>query len=217
MSFIMKTLLQKQTVWQTIAPILFKRYKRDKSYLDYQEPWQLLIAVILSAQTTDDGVNKVTPTLFRDYRTPKALAKASEIDVAKIIRSIGYYNAKARYIVATAKILVEKFDNQVPRTEKELLTLPGVGRKTAVVVLANLFNQYVGISTDTHVVRFANRFGFSHSQNAVIVERDMCAVIPQKDWHRAGYAIKEYGRREGKARGYFPENDPLWQSIKNKK
>ena len=199
-----------KTTWQTIAPILLKRYKREKSYLDYNAPWELLIAVILSAQTTDDGVNKITPELFRQYPTPALLAKGSEIHIAKIIRPIGYYNAKARYIKATAKILTEKFGGQVPQTEAELLTLPGVGRKTAVVILANLFNQHVGISTDTHVIRFANRFGFSHSQNAAIVERDMCAVIPQKDWHKAGYAIKEYGRREGKARGYLPENDPLW-------
>lgn len=207
------SLTNPKKTWQAIAPILLARYRRDKSYLDYNEPWQLLIAVILSAQTTDDGVNKITPELFRHYPTPAALAKGSEINIAKIIRPIGYYNAKARYIKATAKILTEKFGGQVPQTEGQLLTLPGVGRKTAVVILANLFNQHVGISTDTHVIRFANRFGFSRSQNASIVERDMCAVIPQKDWHKAGYAIKEYGRREGKARGYDKTIDPLWQQL----
>ena len=199
--------------WSIIWPVLNKHYKRTATFLDHKNIWQLLIAVILSAQTTDDGVNKITPELFKKYPAPKDLAQAPIADILKIIRRVGYFNAKARYIKQTAEKVLHDFKGKVPGDEASLRTLPGVGRKTAVVVLSNGFGKDVGIAVDTHVIRFAHRFNLSHSTNADVIERELKEIIPQKYWKRAGYAIKEYGRKQGKARGYIKESDPLWQAL----
>ena len=200
-------------IWSIIWPVLNKKYKRTATFLDHKNIWQLLIAVILSAQTTDEGVNKITPELFKQYPTPQKLAEASMADISKIIRRVGYFNAKARYIQQTAEIVFKKFESNVPDNEIDLRSLPGVGRKTAVVVLSNGFGKNVGIAVDTHVIRFAHRFGLSGANNPDIIERELKEIIPQKYWNRAGYAIKEYGRKEGKARGYSKEEDPLWRAL----
>lgn len=199
--------------WQKIWPVLNKTYRRTRTYLDHRNAYELLIAVILSAQMTDEGVNKVTKELFKKYPTPEKLAAAPLGKIAKNIKSINYYNAKARYIKATAQLLVKNFKSKVPRDEESLLTLPGVGRKTAVVVLSHLGDKNFGIPVDTHVIRFAKRFGLSKSNNADKIEKDLQNIIPKKDWKRAAYAIKDYGRKEGKARGYDAKNDPLWQCL----
>jgi endonuclease-3 len=162
---------------------------------------------------TDEGVNKVTKELFKKYPTPEKLAAAKLGQVAKDIKSINYYNAKAKYIKKTAELLVKNFKGKVPRDEESLLTLPGVGRKTAVVVLSHLGDRNFGIPVDTHVIRFAKRFGLSKSNNAEKIEKDLQKIIPKKDWKRAAYAIKDYGRKEGKARGYHKNNDPIWQAV----
>lgn len=200
--------------WNVISPVLLKRYKRDATFLDFKNPFELLIAVILSAQTTDDGVNKVTPILFKKYPTPKKLATASLADIEKILHPVGYYRAKARYVKRTAEIVAKEFKNIVPQDEIQLRTLPGVGRKTAVAVLSNAFGMNIGIPVDTHVIRFVQRFGISKSKNPDVIERELLAIIPKKDWRRAGYAIKEYGRKEGKARPYNPLVDPVMQKLK---
>lgn len=207
------SLKQRAGLWKSLWPVLEKHYKREKTFLNHNNVWELLIAVILSAQTTDNGVNKITPALFKKYPTPQHLMNADVQDVSKIIHSIGHYNAKARYIQATAARIVQEFDGHVPNDEASLRTLPGVGRKTAVVVLANGFNQHVGIAVDTHVIRFAHRFGLSDHKNPDKIERDLVQVIPQYLWTRASYAIKEYGRKEGKAAGYKEELDPLWKAF----
>ncbi len=199
--------------WAQIWPILNKTYKRTATFLDYRNPWELLIAVILSAQTTDEGVNKVTKELWKKYPKPADLAKAPIADIAKIIHRVGYYNAKARYIKKTAQMIVGEFKGKIPDTEEALRTLPGVGRKTAVVVLSNAFKRDVGIAVDTHVIRFAHRFKLSKSKNPDIIERDLKELIPQKYWKRAAYAIKEYGRKEGRARGYKEGEDPLVYAL----
>jgi endonuclease-3 len=207
--------MNRQTeIWNSIGPLLLKRYKRTATFLDHQNTWQLLIAVIMSAQMTDDGVNKVTPALFKKYPHPSDLSKASIASIVKIIKPINYHNAKARYIKQTAQIIVKTFNGNVPDNEADLLTLPGVGRKTAVAVLANGFGKHIGIPVDTHVIRFAHRFKLSRHRDPSKIEQDLLKIIPKKDWNRAGYAIKEYGRKEGKARGYHPEHDPLWQTFK---
>ncbi len=200
-------------IWQKLWPVLNRTYKRSATFLDYRNPWELLVSVILSAQTTDDGVNKVTKELFKKYPKPKDLANASLFAITQIIRSIGYYNSKARYIKETAKLINKKYKCIVPQTEEELRTLPGVGRKTAVVVLSNAFEKNVGIPVDTHVIRFAHRFHLSQAKNPDRIESDLQKIIPQKYWKRASYAIKEYGRKEGRARGYDKESDPLWQAL----
>lgn len=200
--------------WKVISPVLLKRYKRDATFLDFKNPFELLIAVILSAQTTDDGVNKVTPVLFKKYPTPKKLAAAPLADLEKILHPVGYYRAKARYVKRTAAIIEKEFKNVVPQEEIQLRTLPGVGRKTAVAVLSNAFGMNIGIPVDTHVIRFVQRFGISKSKNPDVIERELLAIIPKKDWRRAGYAIKEYGRKEGKARPYNSLIDPVMQKLK---
>lgn len=207
-------LLEKRlATWNTLWPILNKHYKRDKTFLDHTNVWELLIAVILSAQTSDNGVNKITPTLFKKYPTPEKLMRGELADISKIIHSIGHYNSKARYIKETARIVVERFNGNVPDTEEDLRSLPGVGRKTAVVVLANGFGKNVGIAVDTHVIRFARRFNLSNAKNPDKIEEDLKKIIPKRLWNRAAYAIKEYGRKEGKAAGYKPDLDPLQQVL----
>src|SRR5690606_7665425 len=141
----------KKQIWNVVWPILNKRYKRTETYLHYRNPWELLVSVILSAQTTDDMVNKVTPDLFKQYPTPQALAKAPIAAIANRIKKIDYYNSKARYIKQISNILVQQFDGKIPVDEQQLRTLPGVGRKTAMVVLSHIGNdENIGIPVDTH-------------------------------------------------------------------
>lgn len=196
-------------IWKRLSPVLLRRYKRDRTFLDYRTPWELLVAVILSAQTTDDLVNTVTPGLFAVYPGPKEMAKAPLGKLAELIKRVNYFNAKAKYLHATATILVQKYNGVVPLDEKLLRSLPGVGRKTAIAVLTNLTDEPYGIPVDTHVIRFAARFGLSQSKNPDRIEQDLLKIIPKKDWKRSGYAIKEYGRKEGRARNYKPDEDPI--------
>lgn len=202
-----------QDIWKKIWPVLSKKYKRSATFLDYKNPWELTVAVILSAQTTDDGVNKITPLLFAKYPTPKDLAKAKINDVEKILRPVGYYHAKTRYIIGAAKVVSDLFGGVVPDDEIEIQKLPGVGRKSAVAIISNAFNKNIGIPVDTHVIRFVDRFKLSRSKDPSKIEKELLALILKKDWKRAGYAIKEYGRKEGKARGYKRDEDPLMQVL----
>jgi endonuclease-3 len=202
-----------EETWGIVGPVLLARYKRSKTFLDYKTIFQLLIAVILSAQTTDEAVNKVTAVLFKKYKTPKALAQADIRDVEKIIHSLGYYHTKSRYIIETARMVVENFGGKVPTDEPSLRTLRGVGRKTAVVVLSNTVDPNIGIPVDTHVIRFAKRFDLSRAKNPDTIEKDLKHIIARAEWKRASYAMKEYGRKEGKAAGYKKERDPLIEAL----
>lgn len=210
-------LKKSKAIWQKIGPVLLKQYRRDKTFLDFQNPWQLSVAVTLSAQTTDEGVNKVTPFLFKTFPTPEALAKAPLEKIEKIISSLGFYRSKAKYIKAAAKIVAEEFGGIIPHDPDQLQRLPGVGRKSAVAIISNVYPKYanIGIPVDTHVIRFVKRFNLTQATDPSKIEQDLMQIIPKKDWKRAGYAIKEYGRKEGKARGYKKEEDPLVKLIKN--
>lgn len=208
-----KSRINPKETWQKIWPVLNSHYKRTKTYLDHTNAFELLIAVILSAQMTDEGVNKTTKDLFKKYGTPEKLAKAPVGDIANAIKGINYFNAKSRYIKAIAQLLVKNFNGNIPRDEASLLTLPGVGRKTAVVVLSHLSDKNFGIPVDTHVIRFAHRFELSKSKNPNQIEKDLQTIIPKEHWKRAAYAIKDYGRKEGKARGYDKTKDPVWQTV----
>ncbi len=196
-------------IWAMIGPILLTKYKRDKTFLDYTNPWELLVAVILSAQTTDELVNKITPALFKKYPTPAKMAKANIADIQMLVQKVNYFRMKAGYLKKTAEILCKDFGGTVPLDIDKLQTLAGVGRKTAVAVMTNLAREPHGIPVDTHVIRFAHRFKLSRHTDASKIEQDLLQIIPKKDWKRAGYAIKEYGRKEGKARGYKKDEDPL--------
>jgi endonuclease-3 len=198
-----------KALWQKIGPVLLKKYRRDKTFLDYGSPWELLVAVILSAQTTDELVNKITPALFKKYPTPQKLAKAPIGDIQLLVQKVNYFRMKAGYLKKTAEILVKDFGGTVPLDIDALQRLAGVGRKTAVAVMTNLAPEAHGIPVDTHVIRFAHRFKLSRHTDASKIEQDLLQIIPKKDWKRAGYAIKEYGRKEGKARGYKKDEDPL--------
>ena len=206
--------LQK-SIWKAIWPVLGRRYKRTKTFLNYANTWELLAAVILSAQMTDEGVNAITPELFKKFPTVESMAKAPVLEIAKYVRKVNYFNSKSNYLKKTAQLLIQNFDGKVPDTVEELMTLSGVGRKTAVAVLANGFKKFVGIAVDTHVIRFASRFKLSSSKNPVQIEKDLMEIIPKKDWNAASYAIKEYGRKEGRARGYIPDEDPVWNAFKS--
>lgn len=203
-------------IWRKIGPTLLKQYRRDKTFLDYANPWQLSVAVTLSAQTTDEGVNKVTPLLFKTFPTPEALARSPIEKIEKIISSLGFYRVKAKYIKAAAQVVVNDFKGVIPHDPDLIQKMPGIGRKGAIAVISNAYPKYanIGIPVDTHVIRFVKRFGLTRATNPSKIEQDLLQIIPKKDWKRAGYAIKEYGRKEGKARGYKQELDPLVQILK---
>ena len=162
--------------------------------LDYDDPWHLLVAVILSAQTTDVGVNKVTPMLFARFPGPAELAGADVLEVEEIVRPTGFYHQKTRSIMAAARIVLEEFDGRVPDTMEGLMRLPGVARKTANIVIANAYGKVEGIAVDTHVFRLAHRFGLTDEKDPDKVERDLCALLPREDWYAVNYRFIDHGR-----------------------
>ncbi|MCL4078393.1 endonuclease III [Coriobacteriia bacterium Es71-Z0120] len=162
--------------------------------LTYESPFQLLVAVMLSAQTTDVTVNKVTPELFAAYPTPEALAAADQADVERIIYRTGFFRNKAKNIIAAARMIVSEFGGEVPRTMEELTRLPGVARKTANIVLYNAFGILDGIAVDTHVLRLAQRLGLSAHKDAEKVERDLMALFPREEWGTITYRLIDHGR-----------------------
>ena len=163
--------------------------------LDRETPFQLVIATILSAQTTDERVNMVTPELFRRYPTPEAMAKAPLPALEKIIRSTGFFRMKAKSIKGAAAGLRERFGGEVPRTLAELITLPGVARKTANVVLGTAYGLAEGVVVDTHVQRLSMRLGFTRATDPKDIEKDLMKVIPQQSWIRFSHQVIWHGRR----------------------
>lgn len=153
------------------------------------------MAVILSAQCTDERVNQVTPTLFARFPDMHALAKANVREIERLIYSTGFYRNKAKNLVALARILVERFNGKIPRDFKTLHSLPGIGRKTANVIMAEAFGEAPGITVDTHVKRLAKLLGFTKSDNAAIVERELMQIFPQKVWRDLPLLLIFHGRR----------------------
>jgi endonuclease-3 len=180
--------------------------KLDEAYPDvtcaliHESPFQLLIATILSAQCTDEVVNQVTKTLFVKYRTPRELAYANPAEVEKEIRPTGFFRNKTKSIVGAAKKIVEEFSGEVPRTMDQLLTLPGVARKTANVVLGTAFGIAVGVVVDTHVTRLANRLDLSRNTDPKKIELDLMKSIPQERWVLFSHQLIWHGRRVCQAR-----------------
>jgi len=183
---------------ERLAPIYAERleaeYGDPHAALDFVDPYQLLIAVILSAQTTDVGVNKATPALFERYPTPADLAEADQEDVEGYVKTLGFYHQKARNIIATARCIVTDFDGQVPDTMEGLTSLRGVARKTANIVLGEAFGKVEGIAVDTHVFRLAHRFGLTTEHDQDKVERDLMGIFPSDHWHRVNYDMITHGR-----------------------
>jgi endonuclease-3 len=174
--------------------VLHERYPYAHCELDFDSPLQLLVATILSAQTTDVMVNKVTPTLFAKYPTAADLAAADREEMEAILKPTGFYRAKTNSVMKLGAALVERFDGEVPPRMKDLVTLPGVGRKTANVVLGNAFG-IPGITVDTHVGRLVRRFGWTEEQDPVKVEHIVGALIPRKDWTMLSHVLIFHGRR----------------------
>jgi len=178
----------------TALRALKKNYPDAHCALIHENSWQLLIATMLSAQCTDDMVNKVTPVLFEAYTTPEALGGAPIGSVEKIVRPTGFYKNKARAIKQTSQDLVDRYKSEVPRTMEELIELRGVGRKTANVVLGNAFNINFGVVVDTHVGRLSRRMGFTAEKDPIKVEQDLMGLVPQEDWTLISHLFISHGR-----------------------
>jgi endonuclease III len=178
-----------------ILDILEQAHPEATCALHYRNPYELVMATILSAQCTDERVNMVTPALFARYPTPKALAGARTEDVEEIIRSTGFYRAKTKSLLGNARALVADHGGEVPRTMAEMVKLPGVGRKTASVVLGHVYDIAEGIAVDTHVLRVSNRLGIARGDDPIEVERQLMAIIPQERWTRTTDLLIFHGRK----------------------
>lgn len=185
---------QKEKRATQIVKRLKKKYPNAKIVLNFSNNWELLVAVILSAQCTDKKVNEVTEKLFKKYRTLDDYVKANPQEFEKMVHSTGFYRAKAKNILASAKIIKERFGGHVPRAMTEILTLPGVARKTANVVLGNAFEISEGIAVDTHVRRLSQRMGLTKNNNPEKIEKDLMAIVPKKDWFKLTYLLIDHGR-----------------------
>lgn len=176
-----------------IFDIIGEMFPNAKAELIFTNPFELLIATVLSAQTTDIKVNEVTKDLFLRYPTPNDLQNAMQEDVEKHIKTIGLYRTKAKNIIALSKILVEEFASEVPKTHEEIMRLPGVGRKTANVVLSEAFGV-PGIAVDTHVLRTSNRLRLANSTDPYVVEKQLMEKFDPKDWHLLHHRLIFFGR-----------------------
>lgn len=192
--------LAKSKDFSLVLKKLKKHYPYAHCALNFTNPFELLIATILSAQCTDERVNKVTEVLFKKYKKPSQLARASVAEIEDYIRSTGFYKNKAKNIKASCEILSEKYNDQVPADMESLVELQGVGRKTANVVLGNAFGIASGVVVDTHVTRLANRLGWVKSDDAVDIEKKLNALCPQKDWIMLSHYMITHGRAVCKAR-----------------
>ncbi len=188
--------------------ILERTYPGAQTALEHRNPYELLIAVILSAQCTDARVNMTTPLLFKKYPTPEKLANAAGRDVERIVKSCGFYRAKARNVVAASRDIVQRFGGRVPAQREALESLAGVGRKTASVVLANAFDE-PALAVDTHVFRIAHRLGLTTGKTPLDVEHDLIAVVPRKKWGLATHWFILHGRAICKAPRPLCDRCPL--------
>ena len=182
-----------------IVDILTKEYPGARTALEYGDPLQMLVSTILSAQCTDAKVNEVTRTLFKKYRTVEDFAGARLPTLQKEIRQTGFFRNKAKNIKATSRILIEEYDGQVPRTMAELLTLPGVARKTANIVLQNAYGIIDGIAVDTHVRRLSQRLSLSRNKDPNKIEQNLMRIVPKRDWALISDLLIWHGRRVCKA------------------
>jgi endonuclease-3 len=186
---------------QRIYHALLNEYADAHCELNYSSPHELLIATILSAQATDVGVNKATPALFEAFPSPADYARATPQQIEPYVKSLGFFRQKAKSIHAAMSAIVERFNGQVPQTMEELLTLRGVARKTANVVLGNAFSRSEGVVVDTHVIRLANRFKLTRHSDPAKIERDLMSLFTPDQWTMLSHLLIFHGRRACKARG----------------
>jgi endonuclease III len=183
-----------------ILVLLKRTYPNATCSLNYQTPVQLLVATILSAQCTDERVNQVTPALFSRFPDAKALANADLEELETLIRSTGFYRNKAKNIQGACRKIVHEFQGEIPKQMELLVTLPGVARKTANVVLAHGYNIIQGVTVDTHVKRLSNRLGLTEESDPIKIERDLMRLLPQPDWENWSIRLIYHGRAICKAR-----------------
>ncbi len=199
---------------QKLNRALTKLFPKAEIELNFTNPWELLVAVQLSAQSTDKNVNKITEKLFTKYKTLADYVKAGESEVGRRafeqdIFASGFYRNKAKNILGAAKMLTDVFGSRVPKTMEEILKLPGVARKTGNVVLAEAHSVVVGVTVDTHVIRFVSRFDLSDSRDPKKIEKDLMLLLPKKEWAHFTHRVIHYGRYVAPARKYDTSKDPL--------
>ena len=204
----MYVFLSFQAVTQLLSK-LKELFPHASMVLNYSNNFELLVAVILSAQCTDKMVNSVTEELFKKYVTLDGYVNADVAQFEEAIKSTGFYKNKAKNVLGAAKVIKEKFSGKVPETMEEMLTIPGVARKTANVVLGNAYGIVLGIAVDTHVRRFAIRFDLSGYTDPVRIEQDLMRLLPKKEWFNFTYYMIEYGRQVCMARKHDCNGHPL--------
>lgn len=197
-----------------IIEILKKRYPDATCSLDFETPFQLMVAVMLSAQCTDERVNKTTPYLFKKYGTPESIVKMNIDTLEEIIRPCGFYKNKAKNIKKTAEIILTKYKGTVPSTMEELIKLPGVGRKSANVIMLEAFNNPQGIAVDTHAKRISNRLGLSNNSNPEKIEQDLKKVIPQEYFKDVNHLFMWHGRNICTAKNPKCDECPIYKFCK---
>jgi endonuclease-3 len=208
--------LSKKSVAARVLALLAERYPRPATHLAHKTPWELLAATLLAAQCTDERVNTVTPALFARWPDPAAMAKAAPEEVEAYIRSTGFFRNKARNLVGAARRITEQYGGEVPKRMEALITLPGVARKTANVVLFGAYGINDGIAVDTHVGRISYRLGLTAAQDPVRAERDLVALFPRAEWGNLNHRLVWFGRQVCTARspscavcemaGFCPKN-----------
>ncbi|MUM78128.1 endonuclease III [Pseudodesulfovibrio sp. F-1] len=179
---------------------LKRRYPAPAPALDWSDAWELLVATVLAAQCTDERVNKVTPVLFAHWPDIASLAEADVAEVADVVRSTGFFRNKAKNLKASANRIIEVYGGEVPRTMADLITLPGVARKTANIVLSNAFGVFEGIAVDTHVKRLAFRLGLTKNIDPVRIEKDLMPLYPRETWGEINHFLVYFGREVCPAR-----------------
>ena len=190
-----RTLETRSTLARNVVKRLKKAYPGATCALDHHSPYQLLVATVLSAQCTDVRVNMVTPSLFAKYPTAEGLAQAEQADVEAIIRSTGFFRNKAKNLIGMAGALMDRHDGKVPADMEQLRLLPGVGRKTANVVLGNAFGMNEGVTVDTHVARLSKLLGLTRHTDPIKIETDLMALVPRKDWTILSHLLIWHGRQ----------------------
>jgi endonuclease-3 len=210
----MKNIEKKKKLFEKINKELKRIYPKAKIALNFSNPWELLVAVILSAQTTDKKVNEITEKLFKKYKTIDDYAKANLKEFENDIKGVNYYKNKAKFILENAKIIKEKFGGKVPRTMEELLQLKGVARKTANIVLSVAYNIYEGIAVDTHVKRLTRLLGLTKETKPEKIEKDLMAIIPKgPEWRDFPLRLIQYGREYCPAKKHNHKNCPLTKIL----
>lgn len=191
----MQTKLKKQNLVKNIIEKLEPLYRNTSIEINYTTPFQLVVGTILSAQCTDVRVNQVTKTFFSRYKTPQDFLTLTQEQLEKLIHSTGFFRNKAKNILACAAIIQQKFAGDIPKKMEDLIELPGFGRKTANVILTELYKINAGVCVDTHVLRLAKKLGLTKNNTAVAVEKDLMALTPPDAWHKISHYLILHGRR----------------------